>query len=348
MASIRKREVNGEKRWDATVTRRGAPRQSQTFQTKGAAERWSRETERSIEMGTWRSTDSAESTKVSDLLNRYSRDVLASKKSAKSLMWCASYLANSSLGPLPLIALIPERVAQYRDQRLRSTVCHRSPNTPIPTRLLSTQTVRHEIALLRRAIDHAMKEWSFHLPAGNPVSTVRLPPPAKARDRRLDGDEYKRLIEAVYASESIDLARVFEIAIETAMRRGEISNLDWSDIDLNRRVAQVRDSKNGDPRAVPLSNRAIEIFQSMPRPIMGGRVFQLSKFGVSQAFRRVCLRVGLKNLRFHDLRHEATSRLAEKLNGNVLALAAITGHKSLQMLKRYTHLRAEELALRIA
>lgn len=348
MASIRKRLVNNEVRWDATVTRRGAPRQSKTFQTKGAAEHWAREIERDVERGAWRSTDSAEKTTVAELLTRYSKEVLPSKKSAQSLIWYATRVARSSIGTLPLIALIPERIAQYRDMRLRSPVSSRGKNSLPSTRLVSTQTVRHEMATLKRAIDHAMKEWSFHLPTGNPVSNVRLPPPCKARDRRLNGDEYKQLLELAYGGRSEDLGRMIEIAVETAMRRGEICNLEWADIDLSRRTALVRESKNGDPRTVPLSMRAIEIFQSMPRPIKGGTVFHLSKRGFSQAFLRVCRRLGLQNLRLHDLRHEATSRLAERLGGDVIALSTITGHKTLQMLKRYTHLRPEEIAKRIA
>ena len=77
-------------------------------------------------------------------------------------------------------------------------------------------------------------------------------------------------------------------------------------------------------------------------------MFRLSAGGLTQAFHRICERANIADLRLHDLRHEATSRLAERLNGDVMALSAITGHKTLQMLKRYTHLKAEDLALRIA
>lgn len=348
MASMRKRVTSGKVRWDITVTRRGAPRQTRTFDTRTAAERWARETERDAERGTWRSTSVAERTTVHSLVARYSDEVLASKRSSDSLKSVANKLLASELAGLPIIALSPERVAKHRDMRLRSPAMVGGPNGRNRRRRLSSQSVRHEIALLKRAINHAMREWGLHLPSGNPVATVSLPSPSKARDRRTRGDEYVRLLEAAYASKAPMLGAAIEFAVESAMRRGEICRLQWADVDLGRRVARVQISKNGDARDVPLSGRAVEILKGLPRPIRGGSVFKLSERGFTQAFKRLCARLSIEDLRLHDLRHEATSRLAVRLNGDVMALSAITGHKTLQMLKRYTHLKPEELALRIA
>lgn len=348
MASIRKRSLNGEARWDVTVTRRGAPRQTRTFATKAAAERWARETERDIERGAWRSTAMAERTTVGELLKRYREEVLPTKRSARSLQIMIDRVIRSDLARLPIIALTPELVAKYRDARLRMRATNGGPYGREQPRLISTQTARHELGLLKRTINHAMREWGLNLPAGNPAALVKLPPPAKARDRRTDDSEYQRLLKAGYASRTPNLGHAIEFAVETAMRRGEICNLEWRDIDMKRRVARARETKNGEPRDVPLSGRAIEVLKSMPRPLHGGSVFRLPAASLSQAFKRLCQRLGIENLRLHDLRHEATSRLAERLNGDVMALSAITGHKTLGMLKRYTHLKPEDLAKRLA
>lgn len=180
------------------------------------------------------------------------------------------------------------------------------------------------------------------------MAFVKLPSPGRGRTRRPSAAEYRHLLADAYHCRAPYLGHAIEFAVETAMRRGEICNLTWVDIDFDRRVATAHETKNGDTREVPLSTRALEVLRSMPRPIHGGRVFQLSKDGFTQAFTRLCRRQGIQNLHLHDLRHEGTTRLSEKLNGDLMALSAITGHKTLQMLKRYTHLRAEDLARRIA
>jgi integrase len=330
------------------VTRRGAPRQSKTFSTKGAADRWARETEREIERGAWRSTDVAERMTVRALMTRYRDEILPSKRSAASLQCVANKIIESDLASLPLIALTPERVAQYRDERLRTRARNGGPFGKVQKRLLSTQSVRHEIALLKRAIDQGIREWGLYLPAGNPVSQVRLPPMGKPRDRRLTPGEYERLLKTARASRCKILPTAIELAVETAMRREELCSLTWANVDMNRRVAHLQTTKNGESRDVPLSSRSIVLLTQLVRPIHGGPVLRMKGGALSQAFRRVAERAKLENLHWHDLRHEATSRLAERLGNDVMALAAVTGHKTLQMLKRYTHLRAEDLARRVA
>jgi integrase len=135
--------------------------------------------------------------------------------------------------------------------------------------------------------------------------------------------------------------------IETAMRRGEIAALRWEEINLKKCTAHLPKTKTEVPRTVPLSKAAIAALKELPQRL-DGKVFTLQAESMSQAFERACEphRANVKGLRFHDLRHEATSRLFEK-GLNVMEVAAITGHKTLDMLKRYTHLRAEDLAKRL-
>jgi integrase len=141
---------------------------------------------------------------------------------------------------------------------------------------------------------------------------------------------------------------MISLAIETAMRCSELLSLNWNNINLEKRTAYLATTKNGDSRTVPLSSRAIEILRSMPRHHQSNRVFWTwtQKDSVVNTWTRVCKKAGITNLHFHDLRHEATTRLANKLP-NILELSAVTGHKDLRMLKRYYHPKAEDLALKL-
>ncbi len=175
----------------------------------------------------------------------------------------------------------------------------------------------------------------------NPVETVRKPKLPKGRTRRLQGDEESELMYAA-KEYGAPMPSIILFAIETAMRRAEIVGMLWEHVDLRGRVVLVPDTKNGDPRRVPLSSAAVAVLEALPRRL-DGQVWGVQPDSVTQAFERICARAKIEGLTFHDLRHEATSRMFEK-NLNPMQVAAITGHKTLQMLKRYTHLKAEDLA----
>ena len=135
------------------------------------------------------------------------------------------------------------------------------------------------------------------------------------------------------------------LAIETGMRRGELLQLKWADINLQNRTATLWETKNGDTRVVPLSSKAIDTLQKAPRSLCG-RIFPLSKAAQSKAFKEALKRSKLDDLHFHDLRHTAITNMAKKLP-NVIELAAVSGHKSLRMLQRYYHPDAVELAAKL-
>ena len=131
------------------------------------------------------------------------------------------------------------------------------------------------------------------------------------------------------------------------MRRGEILFLICENVHLDQRYVHLPETKNGDSRDVPLSPQALELLRDLLRNKSPGQlVFPIHYEALKSAWRRACDRAGISNLRFHDLRHEATSRFFEK-GLNVMEVAAITGHKDLRMLQRYTHLRAKDLALKL-
>jgi len=134
----------------------------------------------------------------------------------------------------------------------------------------------------------------------------------------------------------------WELDKEAGNQQKKSVGLQWSDVDLKKRTAHLPTTKNGEARTVPLSSRSVTVLDALPRNL-DGRVFGTTYEGIHQAFVRACKRAGIDDLRFHDLRHEATSRFFEK-GLNPMQVSAVTGHKTLQMLKRYTHLKAEDLA----
>lgn len=181
---------------------------------------------------------------------------------------------------------------------------------------------------------------------------IRLPPHTKARDRRLQPggngaeDEETRLLAACRAARNPFLLPIVRLALETAMRRSELVRLRWEHIDLNRQIARLPDTKNGEARTVPLSSIAVRVLRALPRSLHGQVFPGLTGEAVKRAYIRAVRRGGIADLRFHDLRHEAITRLFEK-GLNIMEVASITGHRDLRMLRRYTYLKAEDLAMKL-
>lgn len=310
------------------IRKRGYEPISRNFTRKGEAQRWAREVETEMDKGIFVSTIEAETTLVSDIMDRYQEEVASSKKSFYDIK-CRLKLLKSSFGHLTLAAVTPSIIKSYRDDRLIT----RKP-----------ETVRKELGVLSRVFDFAIRDCEIYTPRGNPMSNVRLPPKARGRDRRLNDGEEQKLVEAL-AEYGGYILPLFLFALETGMRRGEIVTLDWKDINFQGRTAISRDTKNGEDRVIPLSTRALSILQSIPRHI-SGRVFPIRGDSATQAFKRCRERAGIEDFRLHDLRHEATSRFFE-LGLSIMEVSSITGHKDLAILKRYTHLRPQDLAKKL-
>ncbi len=327
MASFIPRKGPGGKRvWQAHVRRRGYPAQVHTFDTKAEAEAWASVIESEIARGVFVSRAEAESTTLAEALDRYEREVTPKKKSCgderyKLAAWRSGVLAKRSLA-----SIRGKDIAAWRDAEL--------------ARGSATGTVRRKLALLAHVFQVARKEWGMESLA-SPVDAIQLPSPGQARDRRLVGDEEARLVEAAKAYGG-EIGPIITWAIETAMRRGKIAAMRWEHVDRQARMLEIPKAPGKPtPEFVPLSTKALAVLDSLPRQI-DGRVWSMRPDSISQAFGRVCKAAGIEALTFHDLRHEAASRLFEK-GLNSMEVASITGHKTLQMLKRYTHLRAQDL-----
>ncbi|BCA79063.1 site-specific integrase [Desulfuromonas sp. AOP6] len=341
MATITQRDSGW---WQAKVRRKGQSPISQTFEFKEDAIKWARAIEREIDTQTFVSDNTAQRTTVKEVLIRYRDEVLPQLAGgAKPDRSRISRLIDC-LGDINLAALDSSHISQYRDKRLLKENA-------------APQTVKHELGLLNRVLKQCVIDWGIHLPRGIATTNVRKPTLPQGRDRRLLSDEEERLLEVAKKSKSKEIEHIIVIAIETAARRGEIAAMTWKDIDLKKRTWHIPKTKTGVPRTVPLSRRAVATLKSLPRRI-DGKVWALKRDdSITQAFERLCKRKrkinGMNiteelfpNLNFHDLRHEGTSRFFER-GFNIMEVATITGHRDLRVLRRYTHLRAEDLAKKL-
>lgn len=327
MATISRR---GPKQWRAQVRRKGIPAQSKTFESRAEAEKWARSIESAVDRGTFQDMREAETTALREVIERYRREITPSKKGAiqesrRLAQWLADPLANR-----PLANLRSSDFAAWRDSRLEYG--------------RAASTVRNDLNVISSIFETARKEWGFD-GLKNPVKPISKPKLPKGRDRRLVGDEEERLIRAAENYPNAWVCAAIKLAIATAMRQGEILGLNWQQVDLQKCVLHLLDTKNGDRRDVPLSTRAVIILDSLPRHI-DGMVFPLEVSTLQAAWKRILGKARIENLRFHDLRHEATSQLFE-MGLDVMEVSSITGHKTLNMLKRYTHLKAENLAKKL-
>lgn len=323
---------DGSVSYRTQVRLRGHEHLSKTFARKTDAEAWREATRTAIRQGNVISTEAGRTT-LYEALERYANDEDRKKKkdAARELnrikAWQRHPLAKHFLSRLR-----GPQFAAHRNARREEGVAE--------------NTIALELKLISKLYKIARQEWGME-GLRNPIKDVGMPGGSNERSRRFEGDEEERLLAAL-AKEGAYLAPATSFAIESAMRQGEILGLTWADIDLDKRIAKLSDTKNGTAREVPLSPKASEILKDLPRSLEpGARVFPVRQDVLIRAFKRACEAAGIVNLKFHDARHEAASRLFER-GLNVAEVAAITGHKTWSQLRRYTQLKAEDLARKLA
>ena len=332
MASVRK---HGDK-WQARVQRKDQPSIAKSFNNKTDALKWARSVESQVDLGVLAPKQTMP--RLMSVVDRYVEEVTPLKKGESQERYRANQFRKTKLADMSIDKITGEVVAQYRDARLKEV----SPNT-----------VRLELAFLSVVFEQCRKEWG--LAVSNPLRQIRMPKPGKPRQRRLEAGEEEALLHACKESGAHYLQTFVILAIETGMRFGELAGVTWGNVHLDKRTIYLPDTKNGSPRTVPLSKRALNAIQTQPRSI-DGRLFSAKPGSIRSAFLIALTKaqgaqheskVFLHGLRFHDLRHEAVTRLFEK-GLNPIEVGMVSGHKTLSMLQRYTHLRSEELVAKLA
>lgn len=333
MASITERiSATGKRSFRVRTRLKGFQPQTASFGRKTDANKWASATESALREGRYFPTIESRRHTLADLIDRYERDVLPLKPKNAHNQWAQLEWWKSELGSLRLAEITPPKIAECRDRLLG--VSSRTKKSRAPA------TVVRYLAVLSHAFTLAMKEWGWV--DENPCRRVTKPKEPRGRVRYLSDDERTNLLSASLSSSCASLYPVVVMAIATGMRKGEIINLRWSQIDFEREIVTLHETKNGERRAVPLTGHALETL----RLLSDGRardalVFPnatgLKPIEIAKAWSTAVAKAELTDFRFHDLRHTAASYMAQG-GATGLDIAAVLGHKTLSMVKRYAHL----------
>ena len=316
MASFRKRNFL----WQAQVRSRSLGSVSKSFHKKADAVAWAKVQEAAMQTGEWKPKDKRYST-IGDLIQKYLQKVTPHKKGAEpETRRLKRLLKEQALMSIKLDEAKPHHFATFRDIRIKD----------------GNRACQYDLVLLRAAWNIARIEWGWPL-SENPVSLIRMPKNNPPRERRLRTGEYEALKEAARYSHSWYLWPIIDIAIETAMRRGEILSLQWNNIDFNKQCALLPVTKNGRSRWVPLSQLALDHIKKAPRTT--DLVFPITDVAFRQSWDRLRIRARISDLTFHDLRHESISRKFET-GMSIPEVMAISGHQTASQLFRYVQLNS--------
>jgi integrase len=318
MATIRfDKNIN---KWQAIIRRKGIKQQSKVFKIKSQAIQWARSVECEIDKGN--TVDFSLSKKIT--LNQIIEKIQPIDSRERSRLNILMEYFNGSTVNL----INPSRIALFVDLRLSQG--------------LSSATVVKDINTLSKLLKVAQRDWNVYLP-NDPFKHIGKLKQSPSRVRRLSKNEEFILINRSQSN----LRNIIIFAIETGMRLGEILSLKWSDI--NNNLAVLEKTKNGDIRYVPMTKKANQILMKIQKNKNDDRVFYFWKTvsGFESSWQKFKKREGLVDLRFHDLRHEAISRMFEKGMSH-MEVSAISGHKSLLVLRKYTHLNIEYLRDKLA
>ncbi len=334
MKGIDKRtHKDGTVSYRARVRIKGNPVIIQSFSSKTLAMKWKRDTESAIERGAFAYEKPGSRHTLSELIDRYIEKVLLTKpKNARNvrqhLLWW-----KQELGSYLLSDIKPNLISKKRDDLLSSLTCKNRPRSP-------TTVVRY-LASLSHAFSVAVRDWEWM--QENPILKISKPKISNERTRFLSDEERTRLIRACQESESKGLYPVVILALSTGMRRGEILNLKWGDVDLDRGAILLQTTKNGERRFVPLVGIALDLLksryanQSATSLVFPAPHSPSKPIDIRSAWETALEKASISNFRFHDLRHTAASYLAMN-QASLLEIGTLLGHKTVQMTKRYAHL----------
>lgn len=321
MASIRKR---GD-RWQVQVRRQHAPNITRSFVKRADAEAWGREMEVEADRRCLKNDPRVlDRITLGDLVVRYRDEVCAFKKSRDVEQAILTAFVRHRLAKLPLSQVTPAEFAKYRDERLKK---------------VSPSGLNREFSPLQHMYEIAQSEWGLPI-TENPLKRVRKPQNNRPRSRRLLSGEYERLLAAAGRRRVKYLKPMIILAIETAMRRGEILAAKRSHLGEGMRSLYIPETKTGVPRTIPISSIAREQLLHLEQAEPDASLFDVTCNAFKLAWQRTVEDAGLEDLHFHDLRHEAVSRLFER-GLSMPEVASISGHRDFRMLARYAHVHIE-------
>ena len=335
MASIETRTTeSGEKSYRVKVRLKGYPVQSATFERLTDAKRWASATETAIREGRHFKTAEAKKHTLNDLIDRYIRDVLPNKpkqapKQKQQLEWW-----GAKLGAYTLADITPSMIAEARDELANGSTTRGDKRSPA--------TVVRYMAALSHAYTVAVNEWEWL--EQSPMTKVKKPIESRGRVRFLDNDERQRLLTACQQSANKQLYLCVILALSTGMRQGELMSLSWADVNLKESFLILHETKNGERRRVALAGLALDLLRDYAKVrrldsqlLFPSNVNPNKHIDLRKPFETALKVAEINDFHWHDLRHCTASYLA--MNGASLAeIAEVLGHKTLSMVKRYSHL----------
>ena len=331
MATIEKRiGSSGKTTWRVRVRRFSGPQLTRSFARKIDAEEWARGIEHKMDVGDHVPNAEARKRTLADAIDRYLSVTLPRAKHRKNANEQTRLLNwwRAEIGSRALVNITPATIAEVRDSLAQVKTRAGKP--------LSGATVNRYVTALSAVLTVTANEYGWI--QRNPARNVTRLADSKGRERFLTEAERGALLRACDASDCPVLGAVVRLALATGARKGELMALEWPGIDLNRRVARLLDTKNGESRTVPLAAPAVAVLRELRKgrlPV--GPVVPCSVTTIDKAWQAARADAGLRDFRFHDLRHSAASYLAMS-GASLMDIAAILGHKTLAMVKRYSHL----------
>lgn len=335
MARIQTRKGKKRTTYTATVRMKGFPALARTFDTKGEAKSWAADTEKEMRSGRYQDARPVEKLTFADALNKYLEQISTAKRpnSERRDRDSARAILSSLGNEISLADVNSQRLAAYRDARIK---------------IVSASTIQKEFALLSHLFNVARREWG--LPVGNPVESVSRPKIRNGRTRFLTKEEAQKLLDIAKDSRNQKLYPYLLVMMHTGMRPSEAAGLTWGDVDLDARLAKLQITKT-DMRYVPLTEMAESVLRALrpadaqndtqvflpPDSLKSIRVRNVPSLHFKRSFETARNKAGLEDVHLHDLRHTAASHLL-MAGVDLRTLAEILGHKTLQMVHRYTHI----------
>lgn len=334
MASIRTRKnKDGTTSYRVDVRLKGFPHQRATFKRLTYAKKWAQHTEAAIREGRYFKTAEAKKHSLAELIDRYIAEVLPNKPKQQRIQTQQLQWWKEEIGAHTLADVTPARITEARSKLFSEVTRKGTPRTPA--------TINRYMAALSHAFTVAINEWGWM--EDSPMRKVKRSSEPRGRERYLSDEERERLLKACENSDNPYLYPVFVLAVSTGMRQGEIMGLRWEDVDLNQGKVTLYETKNGEIRVVPVVDKALELLKvhakvkRIDTPLLfPSKVDPRKPIDLRAPWKAALAAAKIEDFRFHDTRHSAASYLA--MSGATLAeIAEVLGHKTLQMVKRYSH-----------
>ena len=304
------------------IKRQGHKNIYKTFNQKSDAMKWGRSVELQLDQSRYRDTSNASKTTLLSVMERHLKERLRVVRAPKKEQSRFNVIKKHDIVKRSLSSLTPQIFARYRDERMDDGI--------------SNSTICRELSFMSIAIKKAIRFYNCWLPE-HPIPNDIKPKENPPRNRRLQEGEFEKLMQHCKTKRNSYWCSMIEFAIETAMRLNEQLTLKWDQVDLKKMMITIlaEHSKTGVERKIPLTPRAIQILNEIPRHIKG-RVFPVSLNNFQRAWRSITRNAEIKNLHWHDLRREACSRLMEQ-GLSISEVQMFTGHKTLSlMLQTYS------------